>query len=212
MKNNNEKIASGKSKLFPQNVQEFIIDNAKGISSSDLAILINNNFGTKYTNEQIHSFKSRRKIRSGVDRRFMPGQIPPNKGQKMSKDAYKKAKNTMFKKGHLPHNHRPIGSQRITKDGYIEIKIFEPRTWKAKHIILWEQHNGKVPKGHNVIFIDKNKENIRIENLALVSRAELARLNQSHLISQHPEITKVGITIVKVKNLINKKGFDDGNR
>ena len=35
----------------------------------------------------------------------------------------------MFKKGNVPANHRPIGSERITVDGFVEIKV-------VPHIII----------------------------------------------------------------------------
>lgn len=54
------------------------------------------------------------------------GNIPFNKGKKgyMSAEQYEKCKQTMFKKGNIPANHRPIGSERVGKDGYILIKIY----------------------------------------------------------------------------------------
>lgn len=31
----------------------------------------------------------------------------------------------------FPSNHKPVGSERIdSKDGYVLIKVAEPRTWK----------------------------------------------------------------------------------
>ena len=48
----------------------------------------------------------------------------------------------------------------------------EPRTFKAKHRILWEQHHGPIPKGVNIVFIDGNTDNIVIENLRAESMAE----------------------------------------
>ena len=53
--------------------------------------------------------------------------------------------------------------------------------WKPKHIILWEKNKGKIPEGHLITFIDGNRENCTIENLALITksqastRAQLAR-------------------------------------
>ncbi len=111
----------------------------------------------------------------------------------------------MFKKGHTPHNHRPVGSEREGKDGYIEIKVAEPKKWVSKHKAIYEKYYGPVPKGYKVIFLDRNMRNFNIENLACVSSAELARLNQNHRISEFPEITKAGIVLEKCKEVIRSK-------
>jgi hypothetical protein len=51
--------------------------------------------------------------------RFQPGAKPWNLGV----TGYMGANPTSFRKGHMPHNHRPIGSERLTKDGYLERKV-----------------------------------------------------------------------------------------
>ena len=33
---------------------------------------------------------------------------------------------TWFKKGHIPANYRPVGSERVNADGYIEVKVADP--------------------------------------------------------------------------------------
>jgi hypothetical protein len=114
----------------------------------------------------------------------------------------------------MPHNYLPVGSERITKDGYAEIKIRNPRTWKAKHIIIWEKAHGKVPKGNAIIFADGNRLNLKLKNLLMVSRAELAVMNHLGLISTNAEITKVGKTIadIKIKIAERKKGIKKSKR
>jgi hypothetical protein len=195
----------GESKLFSREIDEFLKANAPGKGNKELTALVNKKFGTTYKESQIKSYKKNHHISSGLDGRFLPGSVPLNKGKKMPEAVYKKCKNTMFKKGNIPANHRPIGSERIdAKDGYRQIKVAEPNVWKLKHVVLWERHNGPAPKGYNVIFLDNNKENITLENLALISRSENLVLNHSKLRSDYPELTKVGITVAKVKCAIRK--------
>jgi hypothetical protein len=138
----------------------------------------------------------------GENCRFQKGHTPANKGQKMSTDLYEKVKPTMFKKGHTPHNAKYDGHERITKDGYIEIRIRLGK-YILKHRHLWEQHNGKIPKGMIIVFKDKNKLNCTIENLEIITKAENMRRNTVH---RYPEEIKNTIKILtKLKKKINEK-------
>lgn len=92
---------------------------------------------------------------------------------------------TSFRKGHVPANKKPMYSERITKDGYIQIKVPErnPHTgaktrYRLKHRWVWEQANGKVPDGLAIKFIDGDKTNCDLSNMKLVTREELAIVNK----------------------------------
>ena len=111
-----------------------------------------------------------------------------------------KANKTSFKKGNIPENYRPIGSTRYcSKDGYKYIKVADPNKWELAHRVIWEEHNGKIPKGHIVLFRDRDINNLDIDNLTLVSRAELLKLNSDGLIFEEAELTDVGINIARLK-------------
>ncbi|UTI41097.1 HNH endonuclease [Niallia sp. RD1] len=49
-----------------------------------------------------------------------------------------------------------------------------------------------------MIFGDKNRRNFDINNLLLVSRKQLVRLNQNNLIQEDTELTKAAITVVDI--------------
>ena len=106
---------------------QFLIDNVKGITLKELTRRFNEKFNTNLTENAISNQKTKLCIRSGiVGGQFPKGHIPANKGKKgyMSPEQYEKCKATMFKKGTIPANHRPIGSERIdNRDGSILIKI-----------------------------------------------------------------------------------------
>lgn len=118
--------------------------------------------------------------------RYQKGCIPANKGKKMAPETYVKVSRTMFAKGHTPKNHRDVGSERINKDGYIEVKVAEPNKWKAKHRVIWEEANGPVEKGYNVQFKDGNPQNVTLENLYLISRAQQLK-EQNSLMARYPK-------------------------
>ena len=137
---------------------------------------------------------------NAVAHRFKKGSIPPNKGKKMSPEVYEKVKETMFKKGKSPVNHREVGSERINVDGYIEIKVAEPNRWKLKHRIIWEQVNGEIPKGYNVQFKNHNPLDCRIENLYLISKADqLAKENSFY--AKYPKKIQ---EIIRLKGVVNR--------
>lgn len=81
-----------------------------------------------------------RKITTGTGGFFQKGHVPQNKGKKMSPEQYKKCSGTMFKKGNVPKNYKPVGSKRILKEGYVEIKIADPNQWELEHRLVWEKH------------------------------------------------------------------------
>jgi hypothetical protein len=118
--------------------------------------------------------------------RFKKGSVPANKGKPMSPERYAICKATMFKKGQIPHNHRPVGSERVSVDGYIEIKVAEPKKWRQKHRVVWEAANGPIPKGYNVQFRNKNRQDCRIENLDLISRRKQL-LEENSIIAKYPK-------------------------
>ena len=137
---------------------------------------------------------------NAVAHRFKKGSVPPNKGKKMSPEVYEKVKETMFKKGHSPVNHREVGSERINVDGYIEIKVAEPNRWKLKHRIIWEQVNGEIPKGYNVQFKNHNPQDCRIENLYLICRTDQMRTENS-LVAKYPKEMQ---EVIRLKGVVNR--------
>lgn len=136
-----------------------------------------------------------------VATRFHKGQIPPNKGKKVSPEVYEKMSHTMFKKGHISENKREVGAERVNVYGYIEIKVAEPNVWRLKHRIVWEQHNGVIPAGHNVQFKNHNTQDCRIENLYLISKAEQMR-NENSLIAKYPKELQ---DVIRLKGVVKRQ-------
>ena len=191
---------------YTQEMRDFILENHKGIYSQELADRFNEKFNTNVTAKQISSYKKRYQLHGGLRGNFQKGHIPHNKGKKISEATYCKIKNTMFPKGNMPHNHRDVGSERITKDGYIEIKVEEPSKWKLKHIWVWEQHNGPVPKGYAVAMLDRDKQNTDISNLRLIKRSELLIMNRYGLFSEDAELNNTAMNLAMLMDKIAEKG------
>ena len=184
----------------------FIREIAPGRYVSEITEMFNKHFNLELQVSQIVSCKHNHKIASGIDCRFQKGMKPANKGKKgsMSPDQYKKCAATMFKKGNIPANRRPIGSERVdNRDGSILIKVQDghlQKNWMSKSRYVYEQAYGKIPKGHKIIFADGNNRNFDLDNLILVSNAEELIMNKRKLMSKDAEFTKTGAIIAKVLN------------
>lgn len=185
-------------------MKQFILDNYKGRYNQELADLFNQKFNTNITSRMIKSYKANNKLNSGLTGKFRKGQTPHNKGKKMPKEVYEKVKHTMFAKGNVPPNHRPVGSERISKDGYIEVKVAEPNKWRLKQRVVYEEAKGKIPEGCPIIFLDGNKRNFDIDNLRCITRSELLYLNCNGLNNSN-EITETGILMARLDRDKNKK-------
>lgn len=143
------------------------------------------------------------RIQSGRTGQFEKGQESWNKGQKGINTGGEKG---WFKSGAVPLNIKPLGSERVNVDGYVEIKVDEPNPYtghstryRPKHQVVWESEHGPIPDGHVVIFKDNNKLNCDIDNLKLVSRAQLVVLNKTGLIGVPAEVKDTAVLIVDLK-------------
>lgn len=203
--------------LFPQDVIDYIVANHKGNGHQKMADLVNEKFGTKYTKGQIKAFYGRNKLNSGLTGRFEKGHVPANKGTHPPTRG--RMAETQFKNGHLPHNTKPIGYERITRDGYIEVKIkMRPSSplcndnFVAKHYLVWEEANGPVPKGHKLTFLDGDKQNCSLDNLKLVTNAEHLEMTRLGLRSSDPKLTETGLLIAKANRACHdrKKKLKEG--
>lgn len=198
-------LPPGHSKIYPPEIREFISYHYIGTGHKEMANMLNQAFGTAYTKDQMKSYYSRFKLNSGLTGRFDKGHIPANKGKKGAGGW----EPTQFKKGNIPPNRVPVGTERVdSKDGYIYVKIQDGqlnKNWKQKHVLIWEKYNGPVPEGHALIFGDGNKLNFDPENLILVTRAQLAVLNKHKLIQNNVELTKTAIAIADLKMKISQR-------
>lgn len=200
---------------IPEEIRQYVREHAAGVYNKDLADQVNKKFGTNFNAVSMGGFKNRLGVKSGIDATFMKGvrrspatefkkgHVPINKGTKGMFPGQGGA--TRYKKGHVPHNYRPVGSERCNVDGYWEVKVADPKTWKLKHVLLWEEVNGPVPKGHCVVFLDGDKNNLSLDNLALISKATNARRNQIGLHGNSSELGKIAVATAELLTLVGKR-------
>lgn len=157
---------------------------------------------------EVARINSSRADHPGIATRFKPGNVPFNKGKKQieycSPEGIAASARTRFKPGNKPANWRPVGSERTNVYGYREVKVKEGLcAWRQKHQVVWESHNGKVPRGHRISFRDGNPLNCEIDNLYLVTVEEMMRRNTIH--NYPEEIREITHLRAVVTREINKQ-------
>lgn len=199
--------------------KKWVNANYKGVGTKELTRQLNKKFGTSVGVSVVKSYKANHALDSGLNGGFEKGHIPVNKG---TKGLFNVGGNkTSFKKGQMPANTDPIGTEKMLADGYVWVKINNvPKAkkgvnWKQKHVLLWEQANGQVPKNHVIIFLDGDHQNFDLDNLKMISKATNVRLNQNHLRRKNKELTETGVLIAELITTVSsakrrKGGKKDG--
>lgn len=172
----------------------FIQENCT-LPRKELTEAINAKFQTDFSYDQIKGLCTRKKWKTGRTGCFEKGNIPPNKGTKGLTGANK----TSFKKGRPTWNARPIGYERIcSKDGYVLVKIAEPSVFKHKHRIIWEKEKGQIPEGYVVAFKNMDRTDCRIENLMLMSKANMATYSKLYVKKANSETNETCLLMAQL--------------
>lgn len=164
------------------------------------------------------SDRSGRILRGGklsVATQFKPGTVPPNKGLRRPGWTAGNMAASQFRAGNRPHTWVPVGSYRVNADGYLDRKVTDDGParghWVAVHRLVWTAANGPVPAGHAVVFRPGHRttvaEDITLDALELVSRAELMRRNSLHNLP--PDLVEVIRLRGAVNRQINKRAKRD---
>lgn len=125
---------------------------------------------------------------------FPKGHAPWNKGKPGSTGLHPNSRKTQFQKGSMTgaarRKYKPIGSLRVTRDGYLERKVTDDpriapaRRWVAVARLVWEAEHGPIPRGHIVRFKDGmhtvEEAEITVDKLECISRVENMRRNSYH--------------------------------
>ncbi len=162
--------------------------------------MVNKKYNTCFAKSQIVRIIKNRGITCPRTGQFKKGGTTWNKGTK----GLTKSNRTSYKKGCIPVNHREVGSQRINNDGYIEIKVAEPRVWKLLQRHVWEQHNGQLLPNINIRFKDSNPFNCAIENLEPVDKYLHLKLNLCNYKNMPEEVKPVAMNVAKLETKIHQ--------
>jgi hypothetical protein len=191
-----------RQRIYTDKMIDFLRINFKTLAILDLTAAFNKEFGMNKTPTQIHAVMNRKKIRANRTGHFSKNHVPWNTGTKGLTSANK----TSFKAGHKPKNTKPIGYERVDKDGYLKVKVSEESPqFKFKHIVVYENHYGPVPEGFCVIFKDSDIRNFDPKNLAAISRKELLQLNRNQYKKQPDALKPSVFALSKLQSGIYEK-------
>ena len=109
-----------------------------------------------------------------------------------------------YEKGCVPTNALPVGSERKTSKGYIMVKLNDIKScrgdsetyhknWEFKHILVWEEHHGKIPQNHTIVFLDGNNSNCDINNLRCVPKKIAVVMARNKWFTGDAELTDTAI-------------------
>ena len=183
---------------------DFLRNNIAGVSYADLTAMFNKHFNLDLKITTISATIKRLDLRNGMDTKFKKGLASHNKGQKMPSNIYEKAKPTMFKPGNVPPNTDPIGTEKMSSDGYIYVKVDnQPKAkkyvnWKLKHRLIYEREVGPIPNGYLVAFADGDRTNFDVKNLILISPQEKMLMARYKFHKNDAELTKAGLNVTKL--------------
>lgn len=176
-----------------------------------------------YKSEQYFAQGGGGRLRPGDTRgeagRFPKGHVPANKGLKGRKGyAPGRMAESQFKPGHgrsgiAAEVWKPLGHERISKDGYLERKVNHgmplQRRWRAVHLLVWEEANGPIPPGYAVCFLNGDKRDIRLDNLGLIHRRDLMARNT---VQRLPGPLRKAIQLVGALNRQIRRRTEDGQK
>lgn len=183
--------------------REYMKEIAYGKHIYEITKLFNERFNLKLKDSQIKAYMKRFKIKTGFTGRFNEDR---SKAKVWEKGEYPKGcEKTWFKKGNIPYNYAPLGTERITVDGYTEVKVKDPDLWKFKQRIIYEKEYGTIPHECLISFLDGDKTNFNIDNLICLTKEQSLELSRHKLRSENKEITKTGVKVADLIIAIREK-------
>lgn len=185
---------------------EWLKEHVRGTPFKKLTQDFNAQFQTNLEEKSICNACINRGLTNGIDRRFKKGSTPLNKNRPktyLSPKAQEKCQDTYFKKGHLPANTAPLGTERES-GGYMQVKVSEKRNdskknWRLKHHLIYEKEIGLIPKGWVVIFIDGDRHNFDPTNLMAVPKRAVSVFNKKYGFTQDREQDKTNWLLARLE-------------
>lgn len=157
---------------------QFIKNNYKNTYNSDLLKMFNAKFKTNLAIQQLKYIKNKYKLHSGIN-----------------------------------GTEKSMYHERPTYNGFIEIKVHNDSSLRSNYIpkahYVWEQHYGTpVPKDCYITYLDGNRANLDINNLALINKNTLRYVNLRQMRTKNKDIDKTLLMAVDLQIKANQRKKD----
>lgn len=191
---------------FQEEEKKFIHEHYKELGADRMKDEMEKTFGHYVSKFCLKRYRQEHGLACEKTGQFEKGHVPWSKGKHpeeyCSKEALERMKKTYFKKGRKPHNEDPVGTIVLSTVGYFRIKVRDDlpqkwRNWRPLHHVVWEEANGPIPEGMEVMFLNGNRKDVRIENLALVDNRRRGYMKNFQVDDE--EVQKLGLLIAEVK-------------
>lgn len=193
------------ARLLTEEQLEWIIGFLPAQEYSTLINLLKEKFGVEITKQQLSCLFRHKGIQSGVDTKFRKGYVPTNKGKRLTEEQKEKIRTTILSKHIISPKRLPVGSEYVRRDGFVNVKVANPNKWRMKQHVVWEMFHEPIKKNEMLVFLDGDRQNCRIENLMLITRAENTILNRKQMRSDDAGLTKAGVLLAKLHMLKKEK-------
>lgn len=164
---------------------DFITQNVSKYYVPQLVKMFNDKFNANMTIYKMKNFKNRYNLKSNLPKNPLTGN--------------KKRRYNLTRSEWLNKVKHKIGYEYISKDGYKYIKIKDTvnatDNYLTKAKFNYIKKFGKIPKGYSLIHLDGNKQNDKIENLALVNYKTLSFLNRKKLLFKNKQLNETSLLL-----------------
>lgn len=181
---------------------EFLRINSGLMTRQELTDRFNKEFGCSIKLNTIVMRCFKKGFKPLSDGRFKPGSVPWEK-TKGGKEEWQKTlfggNPHSFKKGHIPVNKKPLGTETERCD---DIYVKTERGWVTKRTAVYEEVYGPIPSGYKVLNVYLDKDDISIENLRSVDNYVITVLMANDWLGKGPEIFDAGAKYAELKRAL----------
>jgi hypothetical protein len=201
-------MAKGKPIPFTKAQEKFILDNYLLIPTKRLADKCSCKAPRIYNFLKKHGLEIPQEQREIWKKAamFQKNHKSWNKGMPMeaymTPDAIAKIKSTQFKKGQPARNEKYNGYERLTKEGYVMIRVAKGK-FKLKHRLEWQEKIGPLKSTEVLVCKSDNPRNTDPSNWEKITREENMLRNSRHEFIK--ELVPTMALISSLKNTIKKR-------
>lgn len=209
-------------KTFSNEQANFILQNYRGKTNTEICDLLNEKYGAEFRPKQVENFKYTNHLYSFKEK-FPPEichYIIENRFGKFHKKLtdeinmkFGTSYTTKEITNYLRYNRLPTGTKGTRPSKYTDGNVVSRKSGiyikvngkfvRMSHYVL-DQNGIKVTAGDCVKFLDGDKSNHELANLAVVSRNENLRLNSNGWFTNNKFLNQCAIDTIRLQTAVNQ--------